>query len=1167
MRAARHAKVTLSVLARVVGVVVIFVVALVAGVVLHVGVPAQQRVVVDRVNRLLAPLFVGKLTIERLGSLSLSPGVSGVGDASARVEGPDGKLLLRATGIDGRIDTATLVRSLLAGSVAVDLPGASIENAELSLDSDADGVPFIADAFLPRTPSAPTPPGTPVTAVRLSIPKAHIGHLTVRGKLASIPALDGDLDATDGSFSLVQQKILIDVTHTRWLTRRFAGGPDARGEAEGHLALPSATGHDLGLHVIAQGTVGDVGPPGAPAPIAVKADASYDGGRLDAILDVPVAAPDQVRALGLSWPLQAPLGLHAEAHGTLPKLDGKAHATLEGATVDIEGPVTVGPAVQASLAIKATNLDAHAIAAAAPVSALDVTGGASFTAQPGGALDSRVALEMAAGTFAATPTPAMGLTAHVTRTGGPEGAVEASATVTVREHGMPTEITARLTPTKRSFTLSFHADASARDLARVRGLAGVVEGKAVARADGVIDFGTSALEATLSVDGEALRAAGAEAQAARVEVHAFGPLAAPLFDVAVVGEGFEVWRLQCPWLQGSARVSVADGLTLQNVDLSTRASEQRAHAKVRLVQIVGDSVRVEDAQVKGFGAPITATVRYAPGQVYVQAKSGELDLTRIARFTQVDDVRRGTLSFDVDATVTQGHAEGHVALDLERGAIGEFNEATVRLDATLHGRQASGHVTASVPKVGSVDVQSSSIQVGEAGPLSMRSWRRAWGIVDVKAHVDLPALGARLPVGFLPVSPAAGVVDLQARIDRDSADDPSPGVNATLGTTGLVLKSAAVKAGGAAPSTPPWRIEGIDPAVYFTVDGETGATALEVEVHDATGTLARLNATSNDVPYAKIASGDGLVEGLMKMPVDATLDVPQRAIESLPPILGLGDLRGTVQATLAAQGSAREPKLHLTGTIQRGDSDVTLSALPVDLATTADYDGQRAHVSLQGMNKDKLVLDARADVNARMADLLAGFGGAVVPWTASAKAKVDALPLRTFTWLSDRQVRGRLSGEFAFDGLHQDAKATINLSVDGLAVGNITCKSAVLRANMDGHALDVGARVEQEFGGGFADAKVKVGTHWGAALIPALDAAQAAKILLTLKHLRAQLLLPFVSDLFTELDGQLDGEAGLTVEPGGVDAHPSGSVKLVDGTFELSSLGGQFGDASATLVL
>jgi translocation and assembly module TamB len=1154
MRALR----AVSLLARVLGTLIVFAVALVAGVALHVGVPAEQRVVVDRVNRVLAPLFVGTLTIERLRSLSLGV-VGGVGGVDARVNGPDGALLLRATGIDGRIALATLVRSLLGGSIAVELPAASIEGAELNLDADADGVPLLADAFLPRAPSPPGTPVTPVTPVRVSIPKAHVGHLAVRGKLASLPPIDGDLDGTDGSFSFAQEKILIDVTRSQWLTRRFAGGPDARGEAEGHLALPSATGH-LGLHVTAHGTVGDVNH--AAAPIAVQADAAYDGGQIDATLDVPAAAPDQVRALRLSWPLQAPIGIHAEAHGTLPKLDAKVHATLAGATVDVDGPVTVGPAVQASLRIDARRLDAHAIALEAPPSALDVAGGASFTLQPGAALDSRVALELAAGSFAGTPTPAMAVTAHVTRTADPPGALEASANVTVRERGMPIEIAAHLTPTKRSFALSFHADASARDLTRVRGLGGVVQGKAVARADGVVDFGTRALDATVSASGEALHAAGAEAQAARVEVHASGPMAAPVFDVAVVGEGFEVWRLQCPWLQGSARIGVAGGVTLQDVDLSTRASDQRAHARVRRVQVVGDDVRVEDAMVTGFGAPVGATVRYAPGYLYVQAKSGDLDLTRIARFVQVSDVRRGDVSFDIDATVTHGHAEGHVRLDLTKGAIGEFNDATVRVDATLHGRQAAGRITADVPKVGSIDVQSSSIQVGEEGPLSLRSWRRAWGTVDAKAHLDLPALDSRLPSGSLPVSLVAGVLDLDARIDRDSMNDATPAVNATLETKGLILKG-----GGNPPSTPPWRIEGIDPAIYLTVDGDNGATALELELHDATGTLARLNATSNDVPYAKIASGDGLVEGLLTMPIDATLAVPERAIESLPPVLGLTGLKGTVQATLEGQGSARQPKLHMTGSIVRGQTDPTLSALPVDLAMTADYDGQHATAQVQAMNKDKLVVDARVDVAARMIDVLGGFAGSVVPWTASARAKLDALPLRTFTWLSDRQVRGRLSGEIVLDRLHQDAKATTDLSIDGLAVGNITCKSAVFQATLDGHALDAAARVEQEFGGGFAEAKVKVGSHWGSALIPALDAAQAADVSLLLKHLRASLLLPFVSNLFTELDGQLDGDAGLTVDPGGVTARPRGTVQLADGTFELSSIGGEFGEASGKLVL
>ncbi len=47
----------------------VFVVAVVVGFVVHLGVPAEQRAVVARVNGLLAPVFVGKLTIERVRTL------------------------------------------------------------------------------------------------------------------------------------------------------------------------------------------------------------------------------------------------------------------------------------------------------------------------------------------------------------------------------------------------------------------------------------------------------------------------------------------------------------------------------------------------------------------------------------------------------------------------------------------------------------------------------------------------------------------------------------------------------------------------------------------------------------------------------------------------------------------------------------------------------------------------------------------------------------------------------------------------------------------------------------------------------------------------------------------------------------------------------------------
>ena len=1127
--------------ARALATAIVFLAALVLGFVVHLDVAAPRRAVVARVNQLLTPVFAGKLTIDRVGSL----GLTSLAGVDAHVDDPDGTTVIRATGIAGRFSTVLLLRSLVAGEIDVEIPEASLASAEVNLDTDDEGTPRIAKAFLPRTPSTSTTPGP---SVRLSMPRLHLGHVSVRGRIAGAPPLDGDVDDADGSLAVTPGgKVAIDVPRARFALRALPGGLDARGDAVAHLALPSPQGHDFGLRVSTHATVGT---------IAAQADATYDGGQVDATVDVPAATPEQVRALWSPWPVAAPASVHAEVHGALPQLAVRAHVSLDAATLDVDGPVTVVPRLGASLHLDAKRIDARALFPGAPHTDLGASGDVSIVTKPDGALVAQVAMDVAAGKVESTATPSAAVTGQVTLAPG-GGGLSVTAKAALHEPGAPTVVTARLVPKKGSYLLTFQVETNAPDLARVPLLGRLATGRALGQAQGTIDLGAGVIDARLSVAGEQLAAAGSTASAARVEVHAAGPLSAPVLDVQVAGEYIEVWRLQCSTMTATARVGVDGGLTLRDVDLATSGSDQRASATAKLVRIAGDRVLVEDAVVRGFGAPIEATLKSAPGRLYLRARSGELDLARIARFGRFSFLHEGRASLDVDATVGHGVAEGKVDVDVSRAAFGSFKDASAHVQATLHGRQAAGHVTASVGDIGSIDVQSSSVQIGEGGPvLSMSSWRRAWGTVDARAHVDLPKLIAQLPAGTLPIRIASGVLDLTARVERDSMNDASPAVDVTAATTGLMA------AGGSGAVT--WRVEGLDPTLHVTVDGDTGATAVEVAVHDATGPIVQVDATSRAVPYERIASGDGLFEALRAMPFDARLTVPERSLESLPSVLGLGDLHGTLHASVEWHGAVASPTLSADARLVRERGDTSASVLPVDLLLTARYDGAHAQATLQGLNRDKIVLDASGGVDAKAGDLLAGFGGADVPWTASARAKLNGLSLRAFTFLSDRQVRGRASGELTLDRLHDDAHASATLTFDGLMVGDVACRSARMQASLDGHAFDVTARVEQD-DAGYVDLRAHAGAHWGRALAPSLDAAQPADTILTARNFRAQLLLPFVTGTFTQLDGRIDADARVDVDPTSGATRPQATIALTAGAFELVSLGGEFADVSGSL--
>jgi translocation and assembly module TamB len=1124
---------------------IVFLAAVAVGLLVHVGTPPMQRAVVARVNAALAPVFAGKLTIDRVGSL----GLASLGGVDAHMDDPDGRTVIRATGVAGQVSTADLVRSLLSGEIIVGIPVASLASAEVSLESDDEGSLRIARAFLPRTPSYPASSGP---GVRVSMPRLHLGHVSVRGAPAGAPPLDANADEVDASLAVTPGHVDVDVASARWAARDLPAGLGAQGLASGHLALPSPTGRALGLHVTTDARL---------AAVALKADATYDGGQIEATVDAPGATPEEVRSMVPSWPLASPVTVHAEAHGALPRLAVRAHASLEAATLDVEGPVTVVPRLQASLHVSAKGIDARALAPASspPRTDLGATGDVSLVTRPDGAIDVKVVMDLPPGTVASIPTPSAGVTGEVTRAADLGGEITASAKAVIHAPGAPTVVTARLAPKNHSLSLSFQLQANSPDLAQAPVLGRVAKGSLLAQAAGTVDLGAQAVDASVSVAGEALEAFGVSAQSARVQLHATGPLRAPALDVQVAGEGLEVWRLQCSTLSASALVGFEGGLTLRDVTLDTRASEQRAHANARFVRVAGDDVRVEDAVVKGFGAPIEGMLSFEPGRLYLRARSGELDLARIARFLRVPYLRGGRVGLDVDATVGRGVADGRVDVTVSHASFGEFKDANAKVEATLKGRQAAGHVTAAVADIGSIDVQSSSVQIGEqGGPLSTAAWRRAWGVADAKVHVDLPKLMAQLPEGTLPVRIAGGTVDLTARVDRDSMNDASPGVDVDAATTGLML------AGGSGAAA--WRVDGLDPTLRVTVDGDTGATVLQAGVHDAKGPIVALEAKSSAVPYALLSTGEGLTDALRAMPFDAQASIEERPLASLPAALGLGDVRGEAHASVEWHGAVASPKITVDGAVRREPGDASASVLPFDADVTGHYDGARGEATLRGSNRDKLVVDASAQADVKAADVLAGLRGAAIPWTASARAKLDQMSLRAFTFLSDRQLRGKASGELSVDRLHDDAHATAALTFDGLTVGEVRCRSGRMQATLDGHAFDASARFEQD-DDGTIDAHAHAGEHWGQAMAPALDVSQPASVVVSAKKFRAQLLLPFVTGAFTQLDGRVDADARVDVDPAAKTARPQGTISLTGGTFELVSLGGEFADVSGSLKL
>lgn len=1125
---------------RTIGTGVTFVTALIGGAVLHLDAPAVRRAVAARVNGVLATTLPGRITILEIGHL----GAGGVAGVRATVQDPQGKTVLQVDGLTASLQTGRLLASLArGGDIEFDLTGVAADIADVDLDADESGALRIARAF--AAPKSASPPEHPGRGVRVHIPSVTLAHVTVHGQPAPQVAVNAKVDAIAASVDVSSANVAVNLSHAQVTATTLPGLPDASGTVVGSLTVPASTGADLAAEAHWKGSLGT---------IAGSIDARYDAGQVTAAVDVPAVAPDALRTLWPGCAFTEPATLHAEAKGKLPALSLDARATVGSSTLQTTGSVTMGDETDATVHLDASGVDLHALVATAPASSLGAQVDAHAVLQPGGAIQAQGTIDAAAGTVAGIPTPRVTATMKLAKAAGAASTLTADASATVHEPGAPIVAELHFGKSGDALRVGFDArtDVALDAIPRLRTR---VHGRAKLRAQGALVASSGRIDAQLDATASALSSGPVGVDTATVHAHAAGPLRNPSLDADLVATGVTLGPLH---LEGVD--SHVSGLTTGaqvSLALHSHAGQREARLQAERVSFVNGTIEVSRGEIIGFGAPIQVQLRISPAELSVCAHSRGTQLGSIAHFAGQPDLAAGRVSFDVDGTLRPDSAKGHVAIDLAEGKLGSWSGGDVHVEADLQGRSGSAHVTAQLPDTGSLDVSAQSIQLGPGSPLGAAAWRSAWGSADVTAHIDAAKLAARLPPGTLPVSAVAGSIDVQGHVARDSSQDMSPDVDVTAKTSGLLVDGPAGK---------PWQLRGVDASVRLRVDGQTGDTQVDADLDDSRGVLAAIGASSSAVPYDRLLTGNADLAGALRaMPFTAQVTIPSRDLGDMPALLGTKDVRGDVAATVTWTGALTSPTIDAHATLSRGHVDPRLLALPLDLDLSGHYDGAHATAKLVATSRNKQVLEGDASIDAQASDVLGGFAGRAVPWTGAVHATLSGFPLQSLAAFDNRQVRGRASGTVTLDGLHADARASLDVSVDGLRVSDVTCRGATLKGSYDGRTLLASVRVDEQDGS--AEAHAQAGAKWGAAAAPTVDPTQPISATLTTKQFRAELLLPFVSSVFTELDGRLDGDARIDIDPAAKSVKPQGSMRLTGGVFELSSVGGEFHDATANVTL
>lgn len=1151
-----RARRVLGVIGAVVGTTVTFAFSAAAGVVLHLDVPATRRLVAAQVTNVLHAQLRGDVTIERIGGL----GLHGVDGVRARVKDPDGVQVLFVDGVRVRVRAVEAARSALFGKgpIRIDVDDATIDHVDHDLDTDAAGTPRIANAFQPKNPSPPKPKDEkPGRGVDVRAPHVVLRHAWAHGTPPGAPPIDAELRNLAARAVMDANGVRADLDRVEVVGRNLPKNADPDGVVRGHLEMPSKSGANMIVNADFEGAIGG---------IPTSAEASMDGKRVDARLDVESATSGRVRSMLGEVPLHDTVTVHAEAHGVLPAIDGKVHATLGQATADVDAHLETGTTTNVRAALRVRRVDLRSLVPSAPPSRLGLDGAGRVAIGPNGKLDADVGLETLPGRLGDDAVPRV-------RVRGAYSGDRAQANVKVLDPDLATTVDVIMEPEGGSRVVDAHVVSNVPDLRKIPRASGAVRGSATLDARARLDLGSKAVDGRVLVRGQRVAYTTNGVDDVTVLATARGTIDRPTVDVGVHAEGVSAAGQRADALDVRGRITPPGGrrplvVTNAHVDL-VKAGEPLAVTATR-IEAQGPTLVVEGGVVQGLGAPIEASLKKTARELHVSVDAPSIDLSRVARAAGMEKtIRRGTVSLDGDVTLGRDAANGDLHLRAHDVCAARVDHANAKLDASFGGKELDVGLAATLGDAGSIALRTKRLRVA-GSPADPAAWRDAVGRVFVDADVDLAKVASVLPDGALPVGDLHGEAVVRGVVGRPNAAQ-APEFRVSAYTRGLVVSGKAV------PEQPldatrvkgvePWRSDDVDLHLDARVDAPTGEGEIALLAYDRRGAVASFDAKAT-LPYSEMLKAPAAAaRSLVDVPVTARLVVPPRALEHMPHVLGLSGFTGNVSATLDVSGTAREPHVAL----EAHTRGVRSPAMPVHTATDADvafaYDGEAADLTAkvretQG-EKEVLALATHADVRAR--DLVEPTPGKPLDWDASARVKLEGFRLQSVGPLADRSVRGRASGEIVLEGLHRDAKLAANVALENLRVGRARYEKAVLTASAKDGRLDAHARFDQT--DGFADLRADAGLAWGANVAPKLDPSRPVEARLQAKDFRAAAVAPFVQGPVNGVDGRLDADATVRLGPGPNDTKLAGHLELRDGRVDVAALGEELRDVRAKVAI
>lgn len=1138
------------------GLLVVFVAAALLALLLHVDSAAERRIVARLVPALLGSQLGGSFSlasierIDRNGAVFLG--------FSAR--DPKGREVIRAKRVRAQADLIELASALVFGPrrLSIVIEHVQITQADVFLfDDEGHGVPSIAATFLPRGPG--TGKGRPV---RLAIRAIEIDRAHGQGKLASLPFLNADIATVNGWLRVAERGV--ELSFSRFSTR-VTGLPRADADGISSLRL-----NEPGfLRASFDGHYG---------PIQVSGTLRRDDDRLSLTVEVPKAAPDQIRSLISSYPLVDDITLSAELAGSPPYLIGTTQVQVGQGQIVGRGSVSLADPGHAELEFVGRRVNVESVIPGSPPTALDLATNLTIDLPATGpvlSLDAEVEPSLL-GEFTLPPLWLTGRYA--------DGRFEGRALL--EEPGMPLRVAGEI---KSSGVIDLTAKAKNFELARVPRIRRAVELSGRTSLDAKLHFepGRAAGELVLDVSGfrygqiglgrasvnakahgsledwrtlnldlglEASRVDLGELALTRLSGKATGPLSAP--NVRVAADDAKGGKIAA---EGRLKLE-RNGARLEAAKVRAERGGQIAIGAAQVVSVAGERIEVREVSLSVLGGkgrpgePDGGTIRgsFVLDRHFLEmdARAEALDLATARALLGVSPTRLdGKLTLDSEIVIARDLQRGRLVARLDDASYGKLEGMTLSANGRLDGSALTLDGGAQIENLGELRGHVQAELHGN--PLVPDTLRTLTGEASLQVvRVDLararPLLGDSVP-------PLEGLVGAELKLRR-SESDQTPSVSLLGYTEGFGIDFPG--------ADEPISLRGVDLRFGANVEGGTGEADANVKLVDHEDALASLTVQSA-VDLADLIQNPALaLAKLEALPITGKLRMEPRDLDSLPEPIRPSGVSGKVRLEANLAGTLGGPDLFARASLEGLELTDVRGGSPLDVCTSLAFDDGEQRFAGSG----EIFLSQPSGVCSGRRLSRYAIDGRLVPDPGSRfgqvegtlVAELERLPIEVLPVLGDQGFSGLASGTLSIarsGGIPVVfARFTLHRArVQGVPVGDGTLD---IRSN--DRAIAATLKLARDQSRLEATALALLDTTQ---ILPSIDEREPIGARIAAHGVDAVVLLPLTRDLFSELGGRLDGELDILLSPppeDGSEAQPgrvSGRATLHDGSLQLAGLG------------